>query len=131
MASSSALIDRPTLLIVDDDPAVLRSLAFVADTRGFNVECCTTARHALSVATARGERLFACMIIDQKLPDRPGIELLTILRDQGVRAPAILITTAPSPILKRRAARVGAPIVEKPLLDDALFTEIGRLIPWA
>ena len=43
-------------------------------------------------------------------------------------APAILITTGPSTDLRRKAAAAGAPIVEKPLLDDALFTQIRRLV---
>ncbi|MGZ9113094.1 MAG: response regulator [Brevundimonas sp.] len=117
--------DRPTLLIVDDDPDVLRALAFVTDARGFQAECCRSAREAIAIAGPG--RPLACLVIDQKLPDMPGIELLAALRGQGVEAPAILITTAPSAALRREAAAASAPIVEKPLLDEALFTEIGRL----
>lgn len=116
---------RPVLLIVDDDPEVLRALAFMADTRGFEVAHCRTAREA--IAAVRPGRPFACMIIDQMLSDDRGIELLTILRARGTEAPAILITSAPSDMLKRKAAAAGAPIVEKPLLDEMLFTEIERL----
>jgi FixJ family two-component response regulator len=61
------------------------------------------------------------------LSDDRGIELLAMLRARGTEAPAILITSAPSDVLKRRAAAAGAPIVEKPLLDEMLFTEIERL----
>lgn len=116
---------RPVLLIVDDDPDVLRALAFMADTRGFEVAHCRTAREA--IAAVRPGRPFACMIIDQMLSDDRGIELLAMLRARGTEAPAILITSAPSDVLKRRAAAAGAPIVEKPLLDEMLFTEIERL----
>ncbi len=118
--------DRLALLIVDDDPDVLRALGFMADTRGFRVDRCTTAGEALATAAARGP--FDCMIIDEKLPDRPGVEMLETLRGLGVLAPAVLITTAPSPVLRRRATALGVSIVEKPLLDEALFTEILRLL---
>lgn len=118
--------DRRALLIVDDDPDVLRALGFMADTRGYRVERCTTAKEALATCASRGP--FDCMIIDEKLPDRPGVEIIETLRSLGVMAPAVLITTAPSPALRRRAAAMGVSIVEKPLLDEALFTEILRLI---
>lgn len=117
---------RPTLLIIDDDPEVLRALAFVADTRGFDVELCRTAREAITVAGARPP--FGCLVIDQVLGDDRGIDVLATLRSRGIAAPAILITTAPSEELIRRAAALGVPIVEKPLLDEMLFTQIDRLI---
>lgn len=118
-------VRRPTLLIVDDDPEVLRALAFMTDVRGYQVKCCGSAAEAISAVEPPAG--FACLVIDQKLPDRQGVELLQALRLRGVNTPAILITTAPTPALRREAEALGAPIVEKPLLDDALFTGINRL----
>jgi FixJ family two-component response regulator len=117
---------RPVLLIVDDDPEVLKALAFMTGAHGFRVERCRTAREAIALADPKTR--FACLVIDQRLPDHQGIDLLTMLRSRGVAAPAILITTGPSTDLRRKAAAAGAPIVEKPLLDDALFTQIRRLM---
>lgn len=117
---------RPVLLIVDDDPDVLRALSFMADTRGFEVEYCRTAAEALSAASSG--RPFACLVVDQMLADDRGIDLLEGLRSLGTRAPAVLITSAPSATLRQRAAAAGAPIVEKPLLDEMLFTQIDRLM---
>ena len=117
---------RPTLLIVDDDPEVLQALVFMAGARGFAVEFCTTSREAIAVARAR--QPFACLVIDQMLGGDRGLDLLTTLRGDGIEAPAVLMTTAPSATLRRRAAAFGAPVVEKPLLDEALFTEIDRLL---
>lgn len=116
----------PRLLIVDDDPEVLRALTFLAETRGFEVRRCATAGDALSRSADDGDH-YTCLVIDQRLPDLPGIDLLAQLRDRGVEAPAILITTGPSPTLKRLALAAGVAIVEKPLLTDTLFTEIHRL----
>ena len=117
---------RPTLLIVDDDLDVLRALAFVADTRGFDVELCRNAVEAVAVAAARPP--FGCLVIDQVLGEDRGIDVLAALRSRGIAAPAILVTTAPSEGLKQRAAAAGVPIVEKPLLDEMLFTQIDRLM---
>jgi hypothetical protein len=45
-----------------------------------------------------------------------------------VLAPAVLITTAPSPATRARASADGVEIVEKPLLSDALNRAVARLI---
>lgn len=112
------------LLIVDDDSAVLRSLAFMAGTRGYEVRGCRNAGEALMAA----DRGYAGLIIDQSLPDQRGIDLLETLRARGIDAPAVIITTAPSLLLRHQADAAGAPIVEKPLLDEALFMQIDRLL---
>lgn len=114
---------RPVLLIVDDDPEVLHALAFLTQARGYDVRRCGTSTEALAVATDG----LHCLVIDQNLPDLPGVELLGRLRARGVVAPAVIITTAPSAALVRQAAAAGAGIVEKPLLDEALFARIADL----
>jgi FixJ family two-component response regulator len=118
---------RPVLLIVDDDAAVLRSLAFMAGTRGYDVVSCATGAEALAAL----DLPLSCLILDQILPDMQGIRLLKEIRAVGVRAPALLMTTSPSAALRNEAAAAGAPIVEKPLLDESLFDQIGNLIAGA
>lgn len=114
---------RPKILIVDDEPEVLRALTFMADAHGYDVQSCSNAREAF-VAADDG---FACLVVDQNLPDGRGIDLVEALRSRGVAAPAILVTTDPSAALRRQAARIQAPIVEKPLLGEDLFSQITRL----
>ena len=65
-----------------------------------------------------------CYIIDYKLPGMNGLDLLAELRRHDIAAPAILITTNPSPAVRARAAAAATVLVEKPLLGDALFQEI-------
>jgi hypothetical protein len=45
-----------------------------------------------------------------------------------VGLPAILITTNPRTALRNRAAAAGVPIVEKPLLTDALLTTVHNAL---
>lgn len=116
---------RFPILIVEDDPEVLRALAFSLEARGYAAETCDCGRDALAMAPGRR---YSCLIIDQMLTDGQGIDLLEALRRSGVAAPAILITTAPSVTLRRRAVAAAAPIVEKPLLDETLFQHIRRLV---
>ncbi len=125
MSPSSAT--RPVLLIVDDDAAVLRSLAFMAGTRGYEVISCASGAEAL----AKLDRPLSCLVLDQHLPDTQGIRLLTEIRSAGIEAPALLMTTSPSAVLRSQAAAAGAPIVEKPLLDESLFQQIEHLLAGA
>lgn len=98
-------------------------MTFMAEAHGYDVQRCANAREAYTVA----EGGFACLVVDQNLPDGRGIDLVEALRTRGVTAPAILVTTGPSPALRRQAAAIGAPIIEKPLLGEELFSEINRL----
>lgn len=115
---------RPVLLIVDDDAAVLRSLAFMAETRGYDVVSCANAAEVM----ARLDGAISCLVLDQNLPDVQGVRLLRQVRAAGITTPALLVTAGPSAVLRIEAAAAGAPIVEKPLLDDSLFEQIERLV---
>jgi FixJ family two-component response regulator len=69
-----------------------------------------------------------CIVIDQRLAGLSGLETLARLRQRGVWAPAILVTTHPSADLLRRAARAGVDVVEKPLLTDALARRVSAAL---
>jgi two-component system, LuxR family, response regulator FixJ len=113
------------LFVVDDDPAVLAALKFTFEADGYTV-----------TSLVRGEDLIrlhpfgprACIVIDQRLSGLTGIETLSYLRDIGVATPAVLITTHPSKMLRRRASDLGLDIVEKPLLGDDLSCRVAHLI---
>jgi two-component system response regulator FixJ len=108
---------RPSILLVEDDPAVVNALKFSLELEGFDVS-----------AYADGETLLAtrplpetgCLVLDYNLPGMDGLNLLERLRTANVTLPAILITTNPRNALRARAALAGVQIIEKPLLTDAL-----------
>jgi two-component system, LuxR family, response regulator FixJ len=112
---------RAEIVVVDDDPAVLGALKFALEAEGFGVAPYSSGSEML--AQQRFPQS-GCMIIDFKLPDMDGLSLLASLRGRGVELPAILITSQPSPHLRKRAAAADMPIIEKPLLGDALLDAI-------
>jgi two-component system, LuxR family, response regulator FixJ len=57
-----------------------------------------------------------------------GLDLIATLRDRRISAPAILITTQPGFLLCHRAEKAAIPIVEKPLLGNALIDKIRDVI---
>jgi len=50
--------------------------------------------------------------------------VIDLLRSRHFSAPAILITSDPSPSVRARAGKASVPIVEKPLLGNALLQKI-------
>lgn len=114
-----------TVAVVDDDEAVRRAVSFALRAEGYGVKCYSS---ALDLLGAGGLDDIDCLIIDVKLPDVGGIELLQRVRRAGCAAPAIMITTHPDNRCRRDAQQAGAKIVEKPLMGDALSREIGALL---
>ena len=117
---------RGPILIIEDDSAVLNSLKFSLEVDGFSVRGYANGDSLLATADRPGS---GCLLIDYRLPHgNNGLELLRQLRACGVAIPAILMTSNPDPLLRRRAAAAGARIVEKPLMGDALREAIRQAL---
>jgi len=101
--------------VVDDDPAVCSALKFVFEIDGFSVRTYASSGEVLADLPGCG-----CVIVDYNLPGLDGLELLDELDRRDVHLPAFLITTSPSPSVRRRAFAQGVTIVEKPLLGNQL-----------
>jgi FixJ family two-component response regulator len=119
---------KQIVVVIDDDPAVLSALKFALELEGFIV---ATYRTGSELAAERYLPQSGCLVIDFKLPDMDGLQLLAALRRRGVTLPAILITSHPTAILRARAAAAYMPIIEKPLLGDALIEAIRNTMPAA
>jgi FixJ family two-component response regulator len=112
---------RPTVILVDDDPAVAHAVQFSFDLEGLDVR---NFRDAESLLASEPLPDKGCLVLDYHLPGVDGLVLLERLRENGVRMPAVLITTNPRPHLRARAAAAGVPIIEKPLLTDGLLSAV-------
>ncbi len=111
----------PVVVIVDDDLAVCSSLKFSLELEGFAVRAYGSAAELLNAGDLEA---CDCFVIDQRMPGMNGMELIAKLRDQKVATPAILLISHPNPAVSARAATADVPIVEKPLLGDALVDRI-------
>ena len=122
MAPSS----KPTIYVVDDDDAVLGSLRFLLETDGFAVR---TFRNATALLNASGAHGADCYVIDYKMPDINGLELVGRLRQSDGETPVILITGYPDVNISARAAAAGVKdVILKPLLDENLVKRIRGAI---
>ena len=48
-----------------------------------------------------------CLVVDYRLPNMNGLDLLKELRHRGIDAPAILIATQPSPTVRAAVGLMG------------------------
>ena len=78
---------RPVVLLVDDDPVVVRALSLLLDRAGFVVAGCGTAADA--VARVAGTPAVSAAVLDIHLPDANGLTLSQQLR--GLVGPAVPI----------------------------------------
>ena len=112
---------RSVIIIVEDDPAVRNSLKFSLEIEGFEVRIYASGTDLLDAQDGHGA---GCLVIDQKMPGMTGLDLIATLRDLRISAPAILITSHPNALVRTRAAQANVPIIEKPLLGNALVDRI-------
>jgi DNA-binding response OmpR family regulator len=82
------------VLVVDDDPIVLASCLRVLRAEGFAVFTASSVVEALPAASQREYDLF---LVDVKMPERDGIQLMSDLRRKGVKAPVIVMSGYPTP----------------------------------
>ena len=104
------------LLIVDDDPSTLASLARAFRLAGHEATVCDNAARALDLAKSQA---FDMMLSDVVMPGKDGIALLEDLRSLGITLPVVMISGQANIEMAVRATRLGAlDFLEKPLSTD-------------
>ena len=81
------------VLVVDDDENIRKVLTAILEDEGYIVESVGTARKA--IAKAR-KKFYNLALIDIRLPDMEGIELLTRMKDTTPKMRKIIITGYPT-----------------------------------
>lgn len=112
-----------TILIIDDDPSLRRSLAEQLERHGeFASLQCESAAAAL--ASIRREP-FDAVLLDVVLPDMDGRELCRLMRRAGVAAPIIMLAGDETEVDCRMRAEIGATdCMAKPLRLGALLERL-------
>ena len=119
-------VERPRILLSEDDPAVRRSIQLLLVSRGYDVRAYTSARALLSDPMAR---LATALIADYRMPDVDGITMLQRLRASGWEGAALLISGFPSDDLAWRATEEGFDaVLEKPLKHQELIQKLATAI---
>jgi two-component system, LuxR family, response regulator FixJ len=113
---------KTMIYVVDDDLDVLGSLQFLLETDGFDVR---TFKSGAALLGDAGSNDADCFVIDYKMPNMNGLDLVKRLRKRDISAPIILITGYPDEHISEMAATAGVRhVLRKPLLDESLIGHI-------
>src|SRR3954469_9575752 len=99
------MTDSLRLFLVEDDDDVALIIRKSLERAGHEVVCCRTAADALIVLA---HSTFDLVLLDHRLDDMTGLELLQTLSREGIAVPALIITAYGDEKLAIQAMRAGA-----------------------
>jgi two-component system, OmpR family, KDP operon response regulator KdpE len=110
------------ILIVDDEPAILRFLRASLESQGYVVSVAEDARTSLDMVHRGAADL---LVLDLGLPDMDGLEVIKRIRDGGASLPIIVLSSRENESAKVKALDFGADdYVTKPFGVDELLARI-------
>jgi two-component system, OmpR family, alkaline phosphatase synthesis response regulator PhoP len=117
---------RRRLLLVEDDPTLRQALTFNLTREGYEVA--TAADGEAALEAARGDRL-DLILLDVMLPGMSGVEVLRVLRREGVTTPVIILSAKGDEIDRVVGLKVGADdYVAKPFSRPELLARIEAVL---
>ena len=82
-------MDKKKILIVDDDKTILTSFSEILQSKGYSIETAESGTEAISKTD---KDYFNLVLLDIKLPDMEGIDLLNSIRETNPRMMKIVVS---------------------------------------
>lgn len=115
-----------TILVVDDEPKLSRSLALILQRAGHVVTTAASAGEAMQLLQAGAYDL---VFLDIKLPDQSGIHLLSQIRSLYPEMPVLMLTAHASLESAIEAVRAGArDYLLKPIDPQAILARVDEIL---
>jgi len=110
-----------SILVIDDDPAMLRALDKALCGEGAVVTPAGWAGDAMEILTKR-ERVFDLVITDLRMPFVTGVTVVYAIHEIFPQLPVMVLTAFGSPDVREECRRQGAAaFLEKPLDSEELI----------
>jgi EAL domain-containing protein (putative c-di-GMP-specific phosphodiesterase class I)/CheY-like chemotaxis protein len=121
------MLDRPSrILLVDDEPGVVRMFKLALDKAGFVTE---SAGDGLAALAQVGATSFDAIVSDINMPECSGLDLLKAVRERDLDVPVILMTGKPTVESSVRAVEYNAfRYLMKPVLPAALIETVEQAV---
>jgi two-component system nitrogen regulation response regulator NtrX len=120
---------KPHIVIVDDESNIGRSLRLILEGEGYRVSVFETSAAFLSERTRTAADLY---LLDVRLPDGNGIDLLRSVKQWDERAPAVMISGHGTVADAVQATKIGAfDFLEKPLARDRVLLVVKNALGWS
>jgi two-component system response regulator FixJ len=115
---------RHMVFVVEDDEEVRTSTRALLEASGYAV--CEFACGEDLIAS--GEAAMAgCIVLDYNLSGMTGLEMIRMLRDQGIETPAILVSGNGKQLVQAATGVGIAAVLRKPLSAEALEQWLERI----
>lgn len=116
---------NPLILIVEDEVELSQVIARHLEEAGMSTQVCNRAGHALKFL----EKNFANLVLlDLKLPDQTGFQLVEDLRKHDIQVPIIFLTGNNAEVTKVKGLEVGDDYVTKPFSFQELIARIKAVL---
>ena len=114
---------RLRVVLVDDEPSILKTWKAILEAHDFDAVCCEHASEALAAIQDGCD----CVVTDYHMPEMTGIEVIAAGK-QITRAPFIVMTGNDSPELRAAASAAGAAsVLAKPAPIKSVLEIIEKL----
>jgi DNA-binding NtrC family response regulator len=128
MCQNDRMLEKPLILVVDDETGSRESMAIALEKAGLAVRTFDDAAKALEYIEEDPERV-RLVVCDLKMPGMSGLAFLNAVREAGYRLPVVLVTAYGSIDSAVEAMRVGADdYLTKPVDLYELRTRVANLL---
>ena len=117
---------RRRILVVDDEPSLLRAIIRTLESAGFEVSAAEDGAQAMRLLE---EHAFDAVLTDVAMPGMDGIAVLRAVRRRDLEVPVVLMTGKPDVESAAKAVRYGAfEYLIKPISNAELESTIRRAV---
>ena len=116
-------LDDAPILVVDDDPSILSTVADILEFEGYSVECASSGEQALEIVD---QSLPALVLLDMRMPTMDGWDFAREIEERGIKLPIVVMTAAQN--AKQWAQEINAQgYIAKPFDLADLLDEVQRV----
>ena len=120
--------DAPSVLVVDDEPSVARTMERLLGREGYRVTVAHGGQEAIDLARTHA---FDAIVSDLDMPDVDGRALLRAIRQNNLDVPFVFLTGNPDLQSAIDAVEYGAfRYLVKPVPPQELFDVVSRAVRW-
>jgi RNA polymerase sigma factor (sigma-70 family) len=125
-SSADQIHHKATVYVIDDDEPVMQSQLAVLERHGFEARGFTG---GLSFLSAFDPQRHGCILMDWRMPEMSGMELLEELKNRGMPLPVIILTAFADVPMAVGAMRTGAvTVLQKPCPEGELLEAIQQAV---
>ncbi len=119
-------IEPAEILIVDDEPAIVRLLQHLLQQHGYR---CTIAQNSQEARECMQEKDFALLLCDVNMPGESGLDLVRTVLAESPATAAIMITGLDSPLLANAALEAGTyGYIIKPFESNEILINVANAL---